>query len=46
VEFHKQHDEYIKMKVERKKELIRIKKEEFGSSSSDSSANSSNEEIG
>ena len=26
-EFHRQHEQYIKMKVERKKELVRLKKE-------------------
>ena len=33
------------MKQERKKELIRLKKEEFGTSSSEDNADSSEEEI-
>lgn len=44
-EFNKIHDEYIKMKMNRKQELIRLKKEEFGTSSSEEQDYSSEEEI-
>lgn len=44
-EFNRQHEEYIKMKVNRKKELIRAKREEFGTSSSDEPESSSDGEI-
>lgn len=43
-EFNKQHEEYIRMKLNRKKELLQLKREEFGTSSSDEQATSSDEE--
>jgi putative IMPACT (imprinted ancient) family translation regulator len=43
-EFNRQHEEHIKMKLNRKKELVRIKREEFGTSSSEENDRSSDEE--
>lgn len=45
-EFNRKHEQYIKMKQLRKKELIKAKRDEFGTSSSDENESSNEEEIG